>query len=108
MTTPVSIAPVGLDGSAPLINQLGNQAAGVQAQPQAEGSFQSILAGSLDAVNDKIATAQGLVREFAVDDSVPVHQVTLALEEARLSVELAMQVRARMVETYREFMNMQL
>jgi len=37
-----------------------------------------------------------------------VHQVTLALEQARLSVELAMQVRQRLVESYRELMNMQL
>jgi flagellar hook-basal body complex protein FliE len=37
---------------------------------------------------------------------VPLHQVTYALEEARLSVELAMQVRTRLVESYRELMNM--
>ena len=52
--------------------------------------------------------ADELVRQFALDDSVPVHQVTIALEEARLSIELATQVRTRLVETYRELMNMQL
>jgi flagellar hook-basal body complex protein FliE len=43
-----------------------------------------------------------------VDDSIAVHEVTFALEEARLSMELAMHVRERLVETYRELMNMQL
>lgn len=62
----------------------------------------------MEALDQRIATANDLVRQFAVDDSVPVHQVTLALEEARLAVELAMQVRTRMVETYREFITMQL
>jgi flagellar hook-basal body complex protein FliE len=37
-----------------------------------------------------------------------VHQVTYALEEARLSVELAMQVRAKLLDGFRELMNMQL
>jgi flagellar hook-basal body complex protein FliE len=94
----------GIDASLPLITQLG-----VAAPAQAgQANFQSILASGMDAVDQKIATADDLVRQFAVDDSIPVHQVTLALEEARLAVELAMQVRARLVETYREFMNMQL
>jgi len=49
-----------------------------------------------------------MVKAFALDDSIPVHQVTFALEEARLAVELAMQVRTRLLESYRELMNMQL
>jgi flagellar hook-basal body complex protein FliE len=56
----------------------------------------------------KVARADQLVKAFALNDSIPVHQVTYALEEARLSVELAMQVRARLLEGYRELMNMQL
>jgi flagellar hook-basal body complex protein FliE len=56
----------------------------------------------------RITRADEMVKRFAVDDSVPVHQVTYALEEARLSIELAMQVRTRLVEAYRDLMNMQL
>lgn len=76
------------------------------AQPSA--GFADILASGLRAVDTKIASAEQLVRQFAVDDSIPVHQVTIALEQARMSVELAMQVRTRLVEGYRELMNMQL
>ena len=104
------IAPIGsltLESAAPLLNRLG-----MEAQPsagaQTGASFASILRSGLESVNDKIATADGLVRQFALDDSIPVHQVTFALEEARLSLEFAMQVRQRLVETYRELMNMQL
>ncbi|MDD3799225.1 MAG: flagellar hook-basal body complex protein FliE [Novosphingobium sp.] len=101
-----AIAAIGADGTAPLITRLG-----LEAQPlpaQAQGDFASILSTSLDNINAKIANADDLVRRFALDDNVPVHQVTYALEEARLSVELAMQVRQRLVESYRELMNMQL
>jgi flagellar hook-basal body complex protein FliE len=74
----------------------------------ASGSFAALLTDGLGAVEEKVARADALVRQFAIDDSVPVHQVTIALEEARLATELAMQVRARIVEGYRELMNMQL
>ena len=62
----------------------------------------------LRGVEAKVSNADALVQRFAVDDSVPVHQVTMALAEAKLSVELAMQVRSRLIEGYRELMNMPL
>lgn len=74
----------------------------------APATFESLLTGGLQAVDAKLARSEALVRQFAVDDSIPLHQVTIALEEARLAVEMAMQVRARLVEGYRELMNMQL
>lgn len=72
------------------------------------GDFGSLLTQGLHQMEMKVGRADELVKRFAVDDSVPVHQVTYALEEARLSVELAMQVRSRVVEAYRDLMNMQL
>lgn len=71
-------------------------------------SFADVLGAGMRHVEGKLATADALVRRFALDDEVPVHQVSFALEEARLSVELAMQVRTRLVEAYREVMGMQL
>ncbi len=104
------IAPIGsvtLESAAPLLNRLGMEMQPA-ASAQTGANFASILRSGLESVNDKIATADGLVRQFALDDSIPVHQVTFALEEARLAVEFAMQVRQRLTETYRELMNMQL
>ena len=73
------------------------------------GSFGALLNSGLSQVDEKIATADQLVRSFTLDESsVPLHQVTIALEEARLAVEMAMQVRTRLVEAYREVMSMQL
>jgi flagellar hook-basal body complex protein FliE len=71
-------------------------------------SFGQILANGIDAVNNKAIAADNLVRAFAVDDSIPVHQVTFALTQAQLSLELTMQVRNRLVEGYQQLMNMQL
>jgi len=95
-----------VDSGAPVLNRIGVEpAAAVGTQGP---SFGEIMRAGLHDVDTKIAHADALAQQFALDDSVPVHQVTMALEEARLSVELAMQVRTRLVEGYRELMNMQL
>ena len=70
--------------------------------------FAEMLTKELSNVEIKVDNANKIVRDFALDDSIPIHQVTIALEEARMAVELAMQVRTRLVEGYREIMNMQL
>ena len=107
MNSTVPISGVGLEGGLPQLTQLALPAPATA--PQAgETSFAAILQTGLQAIDQKLTDANSLVRQFAVDDSVPVHQVMIALEEARDSVGLAMQVRARLVETYRDLMNMQL
>lgn len=85
------------------------RAASALAQPSAiPPDFSALLSEGLATMDAKVAHADAMVSRFAIDDNIPVHQVTIALEEARLSVEFAMQVRQRFVEGYRELMNMQL
>ena len=71
-------------------------------------AFSSLLTTGLDDVNAKLLDADKMARAFALDDSTPVHQVTYALEQARLSLDLMMQVRSRLIEGYQQLMNMQL
>jgi len=71
-------------------------------------SFSQMIETGIDAVNAKVEAADRTVRSFVLDDSIPVHQVSFALEQARLSLELMMQVRGRLVEGYQQLMQMQL
>lgn len=102
-----AIATYATGAADPVITRLGITAPAMPTQGESV-AFGDILSSGMRHVEGKLATANDLVRQFALDDSVPLHQVTFALEEARLSVELAMQVRSRLVEGYRELMNMQL
>jgi flagellar hook-basal body complex protein FliE len=77
-------------------------------QPPGSASFGQMLLNGLDKINDKINNADSAVRAFALDDSIPVHQVTFALDQAQSSMELALQVRARLLDGYQQLMNMQL
>ena len=94
--------------SGPVLTTLGTALVAVPVATPATAGFGEILAAGVRGVDAKLATADDLVRRYTLDEAVPVHQVTYALEQARLSVEVAMQVRGRLLEGYRELMNMQL
>lgn len=90
-----------------LLNQLATAPA-AQPKQTAPASFAQLVANGVDNVNQKVLDADNAARAFALDDSIPVHQVTYALSQAQLSLELMMQVRSRLVEGYQQLMNMQL
>ena len=72
------------------------------------GAFAQMLMDGVARVDQQLTEANSLAASFALDDSIPLHRVTYALEQARLSVELMLQVRSRLVEGYQELMRMQL
>jgi flagellar hook-basal body complex protein FliE len=71
-------------------------------------SFADMLSHGIEQVQTQVDEADRLSRAFILDDSIPVHQVTFALEQARLSMEMMLQVRGRLVEGFQQLMNMQL
>lgn len=71
------------------------------------GGFEQLIMRGLAQVDAKVTTADNLVGRVALGENVAVHRVTLALEEARIAVEFASQIRTRLVETWRDFMTMQ-
>ena len=105
----MSIAPVqgiSAPGVAASVEAIGTQPA--SSITPGGGSFVQMLMDGVASVDQKVASADAMVRTFATDGSVPIHQVTYALEEARLSLELMMQIRTRLVESYQRIMEMQL
>lgn len=103
--TPVEVAP--LDHLAPQQTVLPPSTTLLPTGPVGT-SFSQLLTDAIDNINKKQIDADNMVRAFALDDSVPVHQVTYALEQAKMSMELALQVRTRVLDAYQQLMNMQL
>ncbi|KWE78460.1 flagellar hook-basal body complex protein FliE [Burkholderia territorii] len=73
-----------------------------------QSSFADWLVSGATRVDQTTRLADDAVARFALDGAVPPHQVMIALEEARMSLQLALQVRSRIVEGYQELMRMQL
>lgn len=76
--------------------------------PPPQTSFADMLSRAGNALEARLDHADELTHRFVVGEDVPAHEVVIALEQARLAVELAVEVRTRTIEAYREIMNMQL
>lgn len=101
--TVAAIPPIEL-----LAPQIAGPAGGVDAAPGVHaGSFADLLLRGVEATSVKLADADRLIAQAAVDDAVPLHQVTYAIEEARISFELMIQVRNRLLDASQQLMNMQ-
>lgn len=78
----------------------------VKEQENGEG-FLSVLKGKLDEVNDKQIKSDEVTDQFVKGDGADIHEVMLTAEEAKMSLELAVQMRNKIVEAYQEINRMQ-
>lgn len=93
----------------PVASQIAMRVAAVDVPATAQPvSFAAMLMQGIDATTMKLAEADRLTAQAAADDSIPLHQVTYALEEARISFELMIQLRNRLLDASQQLMNLQL
>lgn len=71
------------------------------------GRFGEWFARELGEVNGKLVQAEQGLQQLATGDAANLHDVMIRLEEARLSFQLAIQFRARVLEAYQDVMRMQ-
>lgn len=71
-------------------------------------SFGDMFTSQLDKLNTTQIKADELSMDFASGNTEDLHQVMIAAEEARISMELAVTVRNKIVEAYKELSSMQL
>ena len=71
-------------------------------------SFKDIVNNELEKLNNQRLQADKLTEDFISGSVDDLHTVLIATDEARLSLELAVQVRNKLVEAYKEINNMQL
>jgi len=72
-----------------------------------DGGFGAVLASLMENVESSGAAADDAVAGLALGENVDLHSVILATEMESLSVQLAVQVRNRVVETVQNVLNMQ-
>jgi len=71
------------------------------------GSFSDVLNNALKELNDAQIKADNLTRDLLTGEIQDIHQVTVAMQEARLTMQLAVEVRNKVVEAYQEIARMQ-
>ena len=85
------------DAASPLAN----------AATEPSGRFAQWFEGQVSALNTQLVQAEHGAQELAVGNAASLHDVMIRMEEARLSFQLAVQFRSRILEAYQEVMRMQ-
>ncbi|HUA68873.1 MAG TPA: flagellar hook-basal body complex protein FliE [Candidatus Saccharimonadales bacterium] len=77
------------------------------AQP-ADNSFSTILGRMVDEVNNTQLAAANAVETVQNGGNVSLHQAVIAMEEANVSFQLMVEVRNKLLDAYKELMQMQI
>ncbi len=75
--------------------------------PAAEKNFGAYLADSLNQVNDLQKKAEQASIDLATGKIEDISQVVIAAEKAAVALQLTIQIRNKMLESYQEMMRMQ-
>jgi flagellar hook-basal body complex protein FliE len=93
--------------SAVVTSQTGQMLASPIDATRSTSTFESLVAGIQD-LNAKMATNQQAMESLAVGDTQELHRVIMSMESAKLSFDLALQIRNKVLDAYQELMRMQI
>lgn len=79
-----------------------------QVQKSNEIDFFQFLNKELNKINDTQIKAEKAAMDLITGEATDIHQVMIATEEARLSLELAVGIRNKLVDAYQELTRLQI
>lgn len=87
----------------------GLRTAPLDAQASAPATdFSRLLGEGVTRLDGSVRVADDLMVRVAAGEDVAVHDLMVAMEDARLALQFATEVRNRLVESYQEMLRMQL
>ncbi len=90
------------------LDQISSDISAQKGSDQATGSFESTLSGFINNVNDLQNSANNAIDQMATGQAADVHEVMVAMEKAKISFDLLMEVRNKMLDAYKQIMQMQI
>lgn len=70
--------------------------------------FGELVLSGLQATSAQSATATDALARYAAGEAVSPHELMISMEQARLSLQLTVEIRNRLVEAYQELTRMQI
>lgn len=101
---PQKVSAASEDASARLTGGLGAKTGAFANIPSSSGgdSFANTLGQFIDSVNDKAKAAEQSNTDIMTGKSNNIHQAMVSMQEASISFDLLVQVRNKLVESYKE------
>lgn len=96
----------------PITTALSNAVSSTQSTPttSASGALNKVeqsFSDVINSLNDSQTQADDLVAQLAAGEDVDLHEVIIGLEENDVNFRVAMSIRDKLVDAYREVMRMQ-
>ena len=92
----------GVSSSIPAIQPISDQKQSIGQVQQVGKSFHQTLEG----LNTSQNNSDGLLQQLAAGENLDIHQAIIATEETDINFRVAMAIRDRLVDAYREVMRM--
>lgn len=71
-------------------------------------SFFNMIGEKLNNIDESIKQSDGLIHAYVKGESIPVHEIMVALGKAKTEVQLAVEIRNKLLESYQEITRIQL
>lgn len=104
----MTLATTSIEAIQALLPAMGASAATAAPVADAAGvPFGQLVSQGLQSVNQDLVSSQADLQQLALGNAQNLHQIMMHLEESRLSFQLLMQVRNRLLDAYQDVMKMQ-
>jgi flagellar hook-basal body complex protein FliE len=106
------MANLSIEGLSPVVQPAIRESVGIESQTSGGNnlgttSFSDILRDSVSKVNEMQTQADTAIKELVAGRSKNIHETMLAIERADSALKLAMSVRNKILDAYKEVMRMQ-
>ena len=85
-----------------------SELSGTKAEGLGKEKFGEWFANEMQALNDQIRTSETNLEKLATGEMNNLHEVMMSLEKAKLSFQLTLEIRNKLLEGYQEIMRMQI
>ncbi|MCL5268218.1 MAG: flagellar hook-basal body complex protein FliE [Bacteroidetes bacterium] len=90
-----------------MLSQMSPDISASKSAQDVTSSFEQTLDGFVNNVNDLQNKANDAMDKMASGQAADVHEVMIAMEKAKVSFDLLLQVRNKMLDAYKQIMQMQ-
>jgi flagellar hook-basal body complex protein FliE len=71
-------------------------------------SFFELISQKLQSLDSNVKESDGLIQAYIKGEDIPVHEIMISLGKARTEIQLAVEIRNKMLESYQEITRIQL
>ncbi|MCF6436988.1 flagellar hook-basal body complex protein FliE [Pseudoalteromonas sp. MMG022] len=75
---------------------------------QDSSAFMDVVLSHVGELNASLVEAQNMADKVAMGENIPSHEIMIAMEKARMELNMAVQVRNKLLDAYQEITKMQI